>query len=230
MSARLPSSPATRPLVRAGVLALAALVSAAVARRDSQPTTRAPEVQALASGLEAVWSLAFAPDGRLFVAERPGRIRVIQHDSLRTVPWAVVPAYRSEEAGLMGLAVDPDFARNGRVYLCYTALRPDNGVSNRIAVLTEKNGEGTGLEVLLDGMPAGPFHNAACMSRGSCVPGIDVSSSRLRRVPDSVPVHAGSESSDGRGARNCSRYRALTARAIATTPAPMTQAPTARAA
>ena len=123
----------------------------------------------IAEGLEAPWSLAFAPDGRLFVAERPGRIRVIRRDTLMREPWAVVPAHESAaqsiESGLMGLAVDPRFAQTGRVYVCFTESTAGK-LMNRIAVLTERNGKGADLRVLVDSIPAGRYHNGCRLSFG----------------------------------------------------------------
>src|SRR5687768_3639323 len=49
----------------------------------------------IARNLETPWSLAFAPDGRLFVTERAGRIRVIRNDSLLASPWAVLQVHES---------------------------------------------------------------------------------------------------------------------------------------
>src|SRR3989442_12360493 len=74
-------------------------------------------VQAVATGLEAPWAVDLAPDGRLFVTERPGRVRIVQlgpGGGLRSEPWATlaVSAQAGAERGLLGIAVDPDFARN----------------------------------------------------------------------------------------------------------------------
>jgi aldose sugar dehydrogenase len=128
------------------------------------------EPQTVASGLESIWSLAFTPDGRLFLTERPGRIRVISGDKLQVQPWAVIPVHESArsrlESGLMGLAIDPQFARNRRVYVCYTHAAGEQPGENRIAVLTDSAGRGTKLTVLLTGLPAGPYHNGCRLKFG----------------------------------------------------------------
>jgi glucose/arabinose dehydrogenase len=127
------------------------------------------DTETLARGLESVWSLAFAPDGRLFLTERPGRIRVIQRGSLAAEPWAVIPAHESaaqgNESGLMGLAIDPAFGQNGRVYVCYTQSTGQT-IVNRIAVLTESAGKGGQPRVLVDGIPAGRYHNGCRLKFG----------------------------------------------------------------
>jgi glucose/arabinose dehydrogenase len=77
-------------------------------------------VQLVASGLRAPWAVDLASDGRLFVTERAGRVRIVQlgpGGGLRADPWATVPASTSSdgEKGLLGIALDPEFASNGFV-------------------------------------------------------------------------------------------------------------------
>jgi glucose/arabinose dehydrogenase len=71
------------------------------------------------AALEEPWGMAFLPDGRLLVTEKPGRLRIFADGKLSD-PVAGVPkvAYR-EQGGLLDVEVDPDFARNGLVYLSY---------------------------------------------------------------------------------------------------------------
>ncbi len=87
------------------------------------PLSGETAVEVLAARLEAPWALAFAPDGRLFVTERPGRIRVIRDRRLLPEPVATLPVAAVGEGGLMGLALDPAFAANGHLYACYTAAK-----------------------------------------------------------------------------------------------------------
>ena len=81
-----------------------------------------PVAETIASGLSVPWAMAFAPDGRLFVTERPGRVRVIDGTGLRAQPvinmTSVVAA--TGEGGLCGIAVDPDFLNNGYLYVYHT--------------------------------------------------------------------------------------------------------------
>jgi aldose sugar dehydrogenase len=153
---------------RTGSLVIvAALVSTGLLARAPAPQIRL-EPQVIAQNLETVWALAFAPDGRLFLTERGGRIRVIQKDTLAPEPWATIPVLDSPstgaESGLMGLAVDPTFAQNRRIYVCYTHQGPP--AVNRIAVLTEQNGRGTALTTLIDGIVAGAYHNGCRLKFG----------------------------------------------------------------
>lgn len=72
----------------------------------------------IAGGLDPA-TMAFAPDGRLFVNEKAGRIRVVKGGALLPAPFATVPADPYNERGLLGLDFDPDFARNRHVYVLY---------------------------------------------------------------------------------------------------------------
>ena len=136
----------------------------------NEPLPQHFDVQVVARNLESVWSMAFTPDGRMFVTERPGRIRVIARDRLIAEPWATIPVQESAaaniESGLMGLAIDPQFEQNRRAYVCYTVSENGQPRWNRIAALTEKNGLGADLTVLLDRIPAGPYHNGCRLKFG----------------------------------------------------------------
>ncbi len=76
--------------------------------------------ETFASGLEHPWALAFLPDGRLLVTERPGRLRIVSTDGTVSAPVAGVPAVQaSGQGGLLDVAVDPAFASNRTIYLSY---------------------------------------------------------------------------------------------------------------
>jgi glucose/arabinose dehydrogenase len=78
-------------------------------------------VTIVARGLAHPWSLAFLPDGRLLVTERPGRLRVIRNGALEATPIAGLPRARTDgNGGLMDLALHPNFADNRLVYFTYT--------------------------------------------------------------------------------------------------------------
>ena len=120
-----------------------------------QRASGAPRVTTVASGLEAPWEIAFLPDGRALVSERPGRVRLLSRGGkLRQQPAGEIDVNAIGEAGLLGLAVDPGFERNRFVYAYRTA---DDG--NEVLRLRL---EGERLEedgVILDGLEAGPIHD-----------------------------------------------------------------------
>ena len=78
----------------------------------------------IADSLDSPVSMALAPDGRVFVCEQPGRLRVVRAGRLLARPFVTVPTRAVEEEGLLGVAFDPAFARTHRVYVLYTALEP----------------------------------------------------------------------------------------------------------
>lgn len=77
-------------------------------------------VVTVAKGLEHPWGLAFLPDGRMLVTERPGRLRIAAADGALSEPVAGVPeVYETGQGGLLDVALDPSFAQNRLVYLSY---------------------------------------------------------------------------------------------------------------
>ena len=95
-----------------------------------QAQTAAYRVETVATGLDHPWSLAFLPDGRMLVTERPGRLRLIEpgpdgRPQLRPDPVAGVPPVLSQgQSGLFEVLPDPDFARNRRILLSYAHGQP----------------------------------------------------------------------------------------------------------
>ena len=77
-----------------------------------------------AKSFGAPTAMAFAPDGRLFICEQAGSLRVVQNRVLLAQPFVTVDADSSGERGLLGVAFDPDFATNHFVYVYYTAKTP----------------------------------------------------------------------------------------------------------
>lgn len=75
----------------------------------------------IASGLPSPTSLAIAPDGRIFVTEQAGRLRVIRDGVVLAQPFVTLSTNTLGERGLLGVALDPDFATNRYVYLYYTS-------------------------------------------------------------------------------------------------------------
>jgi glucose/arabinose dehydrogenase len=114
----------------------------------------------VAQGLEHPWGMAFLPDGRLLVTERPGRLRIVATDGRVGPPLAGVPAVDAKgQGGLLDVALDPDFAGNRLVYLSFAEPREGgNGTSVARGRLTD-NGL-TELQVIFRQQPtvAGGHH------------------------------------------------------------------------
>ncbi len=102
------------------------------------------KVETLTRGLEHPWGLAFLPDGRILVTERPGRLRIVGKDGKASAPLKGVPdVFAKGQGGLLDVALDPKFATNGLVYLSYAEPGDDGKVGT--AVARGKLGE-TGLD------------------------------------------------------------------------------------
>jgi len=121
-----PAAPSPSPVPAATPAPTSApAATPAAARRPAAPRRTSgsrPAVQVLASGLTVPWDIAFLPDGRALVTERPGRVRILSAAGrLRRTPAARVRTQAAGEGGLLGVAVDPDFAAGRRfVYLYVT--------------------------------------------------------------------------------------------------------------
>jgi glucose/arabinose dehydrogenase len=117
-------------------------------------------VETVAEQLQVPWSLAFAPDGRLFVSERPGRVRILDLTA-RTSALALTltDVFATGEAGALGLALDPDFTQNRLVYLYYTAVVAGGGTVNRVVRYRESANRLIEAVPLLDNIPAAAIHD-----------------------------------------------------------------------
>jgi glucose/arabinose dehydrogenase len=123
-------------------------------------------VETVLTGLEVPWSLSFAPDGRLFITERPGRVRIANLSSVSSeVALTLSDVYTQGEAGLLGLALDPAFAQNRLVYLYYSAAT-SGGAVNRVVRYREVGGQLAERIVLLDNIPAASIHDGGRLRFG----------------------------------------------------------------
>lgn len=124
----------------------------------------------LPGALASATALAPAPDGRMFVCEQRGTLRIYRNGALLPDPFATLATTASGERGLLGVALDPGFAANGWVYVYYTATAPT--VHNRISRLAADPAQPdrmlAGSEVALLDLPdLGPAtHNGGALHFG----------------------------------------------------------------
>ena len=142
-------------------------------------------VETVLTGLEVPWSLNFAPDGRLFVTERPGRVRIVTLGGSSELALTLDGVFAQGEAGLLGLALDPEFAQNHFVYLYYSASVP-GGAMNRIVRYREVNSRLGERAVLLDNIPAAQIHDGG----------------RLRFGPDGLLYASAGDAANGNNAQD----------------------------
>ena len=132
--------------------------------------TRAPEVSAdiaytvetVATGLDKPWAIAFLPDGRMLVTEKPGRLRIVTGEGQLSEPVSGLPEVDArDQGGLLDVALDPEFAQNSLIYWSYAEPR--------------------------DGAPTPPPWPAAGWWRTAPAPGWRTSRSSTSRSRRSIP-------------------------------------------
>jgi aldose sugar dehydrogenase len=135
-TATKPSNPLLqRPMLTGLVLALALAALYAPSSRSAIIDTQKAKINigTFATGLEHPWGMAFLPDGRMLVTERPGQLRLVAKDGALSEPLKGVPeVYASGQGGLLDVALDPDFKSNNLVYLSYAEPR-EGGAATAVA-------------------------------------------------------------------------------------------------
>lgn len=131
--------------------------SASPASAVTLPANFADEIVA---SVPAPTALAFTPDGRMLITTQPGRLRVLSGGTLLTTPALDLSSVicSNSERGLLGVAVDPQFASNGFIYVYYTFKRADPCSSttavNRVSRFTLTGNTAGSETVLVDNIPS----------------------------------------------------------------------------
>ncbi len=128
------------------------------------------EIRTVVTGLNEPIAFAYAPDGRIFIAEKSGLVKVWSNGQLTTFLDIQDETNAFSDRGLLGIALDPDFATNGWVYVGFV-LEPDEAQPDRDVPATNhiirirasaanpNVADGTTGQTVLSGMPqAGPWH------------------------------------------------------------------------
>ena len=147
-----------------GLLTLLVALPSTVAAATLPTTFTETQV---AGGLSSPTAMQFAPDGRLFICEQGGRLRVVKDGALLPTPFLTVSVSSAGERGLLGVAFDPAFATNHFVYIYYTVPTPAH---NRISRFTA-NGDVAvaGSETVifeLDNLSSATNHNGGALAFG----------------------------------------------------------------
>ncbi|QQS44227.1 PQQ-dependent sugar dehydrogenase [Candidatus Roizmanbacteria bacterium] len=146
---RKPRSPATSP-----------------ASRIAESSPRKQSV--VAENLDTPWEIVFLPDKSMLVTERKGTVRYIDPSGqLSSQPiLEITDAREIGEGGLMGMALHPDFEKNGYVYLYYTYSGDENGTKNRVVRMTYDNTALSDEETIIDNIPGAQNHNGGRIAFG----------------------------------------------------------------
>jgi glucose/arabinose dehydrogenase len=123
------------------------------------------------------WQMDFTDDGRIFLTERVGRVRIVENGKLLQKPWLAIEdsvempdGQDLDRAGLQGIALDPDFENNGYVYIGYAYYNNENPDldKNRLVryIHDEETNTGKFDKVLIEGIIGDNLHNAARIKFG----------------------------------------------------------------
>ncbi len=116
------------------------------------------KIEMVAENLEVPWSIAFAPDGRIFFTERPGRVRVIENGKLKEKPIHVFADVELDgETGLMGMALHPDFSENRLMYFAYV-YDTNDGKKVRVMRFKETGETLTEAKTIIENISAAQYH------------------------------------------------------------------------
>lgn len=139
-----------------------------VAKDFGPPGTAPLQVEKIATGLVVPWGLAFLPNKDLLVTERDGRVRLIQKGKLLPKPIATLDVDQRSEAGLLGLALHPQFPKEPWVYFYYTAKNAKGDPINRVQryQLNADGTQATPERVLIDNIPAAQYHSGGRLRFG----------------------------------------------------------------
>jgi glucose/arabinose dehydrogenase len=130
------------------------------------------EVKTFAQNLVNPWALAFLPEGRVLVTERPGRMRVVSAQGALSQPLKGVPdVWAVGQGGLLDVVTDKDFTANRTIYFCY-AERAGNGGRTAVARAALVDGDAPRLEAVKvifrqDGPLSSGNHHGCRIAQGS---------------------------------------------------------------
>jgi len=145
-----------RALALSALLAVLLVPTLSSIQPSAAPITKAPahktkhalKAETFAKGLVHPWGLAFLPDGRLLVTERPGRLRIVGKDGKLSPPVSGAPkVHASGQGGLLDVALAPDFAASRTIYLSFADPRDGSRTGTSLArARLAGDGEGAALQ------------------------------------------------------------------------------------
>lgn len=123
-------------------------------------------IRTIAQNLDVPWAIDIAVDNRIFFTEKPGRLGMIHaNGTLASEPVVNIHTEDIGEAGLMGLALHPNFTQNHLMYVYHTYAK-NGGLYNKVLMLTEKNNKIVNSKIILDGVPASDSNNGGRIKFG----------------------------------------------------------------
>jgi glucose/arabinose dehydrogenase len=150
--------------VGAALLLVATPLPLRAQQTQTFPSSAGPiAVETVAHGLVHPWSLAFLPDGRILVTERPGRMRIVTREGRLSPPLAGVPrVHAAGQAGLLDVLLDRDFARNHTIYFCYSATSGGAAAVARADLIEDERPRLDHVRVIFTQQGPGGSYNFGC--------------------------------------------------------------------
>ena len=127
--------------------------------------TNTSGVEIIAQGLQAPRSIDISKDGRIFLSEKRGSIRVVDNGTLLTEPVGDIKAENIGDAGLLGLTLHPNFTQNHLFYVYYTYSN-STGLFNKVLMLKESNNRIIDSKTILDGIPGDDYRDGGRIKFG----------------------------------------------------------------
>jgi glucose/arabinose dehydrogenase len=115
--------------------------------------------EVVAKNLSVPWGVAFLPSGNLLISERAGTLAELTQAGERVAENNLPATTARGESGLLGVAVDPQFSDNGRIYLYQTVTTKDGAVENRVLRYQYKDGKLSREKVLVSGIRGASYHD-----------------------------------------------------------------------
>ncbi len=133
-----------------------------------QNASDVPQTAIFAEHLDVPWAIAFMPDKRMLVTERPGRVRIVDASGLiEPIPAAILPVHLEPdgEGGLLGITLHPHFDQNHFVYLYYT-FASGARIFNKVVRMTFENSMLSNERIIVDNIPAAIYHDGGRIKFG----------------------------------------------------------------
>ena len=127
--------------------------------------TNTSGVEIIAEGLQAPRSIDISKEGRIFISEKRGSIRVVDNGTLLTEPVGDIKAENIGDAGLLGLTLHPNFTQNHLFYVYYTYSN-STGLFNKVLMLKESNNRIIDSKTILDGIPGNDYRDGGRIKFG----------------------------------------------------------------
>lgn len=131
----------------------------------TKPAKMYEQTETIVENLEVPWGMAFLPDGRMLITERPGRVQIADGTSIIQIS-DIKEVKTTGESGMHGIAVDPDFDTNNFVYVYYTYSSDGSNTLNKVIRYKLVNTSLVEDKVIIDAIPGAIFHDGGRIKFG----------------------------------------------------------------